>query len=25
VIFAGFEIWGGNDGLRLDAFCVDVQ
>jgi cellulose 1,4-beta-cellobiosidase len=24
VIFAGFEIWGGGDGLQLQAFCANV-
>lgn len=25
VVFAGFEVWSGGDGLRVDEFCVDVQ
>jgi hypothetical protein len=25
VIFAGFEIWGGGDGLRVDSFCARVE
>jgi len=25
IIFAGFEIWGNGDGLRIDNFCVDVR
>jgi hypothetical protein len=25
VIFAGFEIWNGGDGLRVDNFCVQVN
>lgn len=25
VIFAGFEIWGGGDGLDLKQFCADVK
>ena len=25
IIFAGFEIWGNGDGLKLENFCVDVR
>lgn len=25
VVFAGFEIWGGGDGLQAKAFCANVQ
>ena len=25
IIFAGFEIWGGGDGFRVERFCADVQ
>lgn len=25
VVFAGFEVWAGGDGLKVDEFCVDVQ
>jgi hypothetical protein len=25
VVFAGFEIWGGGDGLQLKQFCADVK
>lgn len=25
VIFAGFEVWGGGDGLELRKFCADVK
>jgi hypothetical protein len=25
VIFGGFEVWGGNDGLALKKFCADVK
>lgn len=25
IIFAGFEIWGGGDGLRVDRFCAQVN
>jgi hypothetical protein len=25
VVFGGFEIWGGNDGLALTQFCADVN
>ena len=25
IIFAGFEIWGNGDGLKLEQFCVDVR
>jgi len=25
VIFGGFEVWGGNDGLQLKKFCADVK
>jgi len=25
IIFAGFEIWGGADGLQAKAFCADVK
>ena len=25
VVFAGFEIWGGADGIEAKAFCVDVK
>jgi hypothetical protein len=25
IIFAGFEIWGGSDGLQAKAFCADVK
>jgi hypothetical protein len=25
VIFGGFEVWGGNDGLELKKFCADVK
>lgn len=25
IIFAGFEIWGNGDGLRIENFCVDVR
>ena len=24
IIFAGFEIWGGADGLQAKAFCANV-
>lgn len=25
VVFSGFEIWGGGDGLQLKKYCVDVR
>jgi len=25
IVFGGFEIWGGGDGLQLKDFCVDVK
>jgi hypothetical protein len=25
VIFAGFEIWGGGDGIQMKKFCVNVN
>ena len=25
VIFGGFEVWGGNDGLQLKKFCANVK
>jgi hypothetical protein len=25
IVFGGFEIWGGADGLELQQFCVDVK
>jgi len=25
IIFGGFEVWGGADGLQLEAFCASVQ
>jgi hypothetical protein len=25
IIFAGFEIWGGGDGLAAEAFCATVK
>jgi hypothetical protein len=25
IIFGGFELWGGGDGLQLKAFCADVN
>lgn len=25
VVFAGFEVWGGGDGLQLKQFCADVK
>jgi hypothetical protein len=25
IVFGGFEIWGGNDGLALTQFCADVN
>jgi Glycosyl hydrolase family 12 len=25
LIFAGFEVWGGGDGLQVKNFCADVQ
>ena len=25
IIFGGFEIWGGGDGLQVKAFCANVQ
>ena len=25
IVFAGFEVWSGGDGLTVDEFCVDVQ
>jgi hypothetical protein len=25
VVFAGFEVWGGGDGLKLKQFCADVK
>ncbi len=25
IIFAGFELWGGNDGLAVEHFCADVR
>ncbi len=25
LIFGGFEVWGGGDGLQMKAFCADVQ
>jgi hypothetical protein len=25
VVFAGFEIWGGADGVQLKRFCADVK
>ena len=25
IIFAGFEVWGGGDGLELKQFCADVK
>ncbi len=25
VVFAGFEVWSGGDGLEVEEFCVDVQ
>ncbi len=25
IIFAGFEIWNGGDGISVDQFCVDVR
>jgi hypothetical protein len=25
IIFAGFEVWGGNDGLQLKQFCANVK
>jgi hypothetical protein len=25
VIFAGFEVWGGGDGLEMSQFCADVR
>jgi hypothetical protein len=24
IVFAGFEIWGGGDGLQAKAFCANV-
>jgi hypothetical protein len=25
IVFAGFEIWGGNDGLQVKQFCASVK
>jgi len=25
IVFAGFEVWGGGDGLELQKFCADVR
>jgi hypothetical protein len=25
IVFGGFEVWGGGDGLELRAFCADVE
>ncbi len=25
IIFAGFEVWGGGDGLQVKQFCANVQ
>ena len=25
VVFAGFEVWGGGDGLKINQFCVNVE
>jgi cellulose 1,4-beta-cellobiosidase len=25
IVFGGFEVWGGGDGLRLEAFCANVR
>ncbi len=25
VVFAGFEVWNGGDGISVDQFCVDVR
>jgi hypothetical protein len=25
IIFAGFEVWGGADGLQEKAFCANVK
>jgi Glycosyl hydrolase family 12 len=25
IVFAGFEVWGGNDGAQVKQFCVDVK
>lgn len=25
IVFAGFEVWAGGDGLRVDEFCVSVE
>ena len=24
VVFGGFEVWGGGDGLQVEAFCANV-
>ena len=25
IIFAGFEVWGGGDGLKVNRFCANVK
>jgi cellulose 1,4-beta-cellobiosidase len=25
IIFAGFEVWGGGDGLKINKFCANVK
>jgi hypothetical protein len=25
IIFAGFEVWGGGDGLKVNKFCANVN